>query len=226
MSKSIGNIINVDDILKRWDAEVIRLFYAYTHYRNPPDFTDRTLSNARRSLERIYRLKERLEELSKKSASKKFTSTEEEYLKVIENFRRRFESAMDDDFNTPKAIGTIFEFVSKTNKLLEQNEYHPEICKKALDTLVELCNILTLLQDIKEEKIDVKPLLPLIEKYTSEKPPSSGEEAMDLLLKVREDARSRGDWSRADAIREDLRNIGIEVEDTDRGPRWRKKRVP
>ncbi len=230
MSKSLGNIININDILKKWDAEVIRLFYAQAHYRSPPDFSEKALQNAKKSLERIYRLKERLEELSKRRIEGKEPEVEEkEYLKIIEKFRENFEKAMDDDFNTPKALGVIFDFIGKTNKFLEKtNNPDPEMCKKALDTLIELCSILTLLQDTSTEKqINLEKVLPLLEKYVREdvKRPTSGENAIELLLKVREEARAQKDWNKADAIRKDLQELGIEIEDTEKGPRWRKKRA-
>ncbi|HHH80048.1 MAG TPA: cysteine--tRNA ligase [Thermoplasmatales archaeon] len=227
MSKSLGNIINIKDLLERWDAEVIRFFFVQNHYRSPPDFSEKALQDAEKSLERIHRLKERLKNLSerKKNGSK---GDEKGFLSSIEGFKEKFELAMDDDFNTPRALGIIFDFIGKTNKFLEETEEpDPEVCGRALDTLVKLCNVLTLLQDeTTQQDVDLNEVLPVLEKYGLEtRGIPSGAEAVELLLKVREDARGKRDWKKADAIRNDLQRIGFEVEDTESGPRWRKKRV-
>ncbi|HEC81764.1 MAG TPA: cysteine--tRNA ligase, partial [Thermoplasmatales archaeon] len=226
MSKSLGNIINIKDLLKKWDAEVIRFFFVQTHYRSPPDFTEEALQSAKKSLERLHRLKERLEELSEREKGE-FKGEEEELLRNIKEFRREFELAMDDDFNTPRALGVVFDFIGKVNRFLEENEEpDPEVCRKALDVLVELCNVLTLLQEEVKQEIKLEELLPLLEKYALKmEKPSSGVEAVELLLRMREEARTKRDWKKADAIRDDLKRLGFEVEDTEKGPRWRKKRV-
>ena len=231
MSKSLGNIINVNDLLRKWDAEVVRLFYAQAHYRSPPDFNEKALQDAEKSLERLHRLKEKLETLSKKDMTEDkgaFTSDERSYLEFIDGFKKNFEQAMDDDFNTPRALGVIFDFVGKTNRFLEKHETpNPGVCRKAHDVLVELCNILTILQDDSSEKqlVDLKELLPLVEKYsTKTESISSGVEAVELLLRIREDARAQRNWEKADAIRGELQRLGFEIEDTEDGPRWRKKR--
>ncbi|KAA0007075.1 MAG: cysteine--tRNA ligase [Thermoplasmata archaeon] len=226
MSKSLGNIINIKDLLERWDAEVIRFFFVQNHYRSPPDFSEKALQDAEKSLERIHRLKERLKELSEREKNGS-RGDEKGFLSSIEGFKEKFELAMDDDFNTPRALGVIFDFIGKTNKFLEETEEPAsEVCRRALDTLVKLCNVLTLLQDESKQEVDLNEMLPLLEKYELETLEiSSGMEALELLLKVREDARAKRDWKKADAIRDDLQRIGFEVEDTESGPRWRKKRV-
>ncbi|RLF36426.1 MAG: cysteine--tRNA ligase, partial [Thermoplasmata archaeon] len=87
MSKSLGNIVNIRDLLKKWDPEVIRFFYAQTHYRSPPDFTEKTLKNAEKSLEKIHRLKEKIEKISKDTKTTNInkntlTKEEQQYLKT------------------------------------------------------------------------------------------------------------------------------------------------
>jgi len=236
MSKSIGNIVNIKDLLKQWDSEVIRLFYAQTHYRSPPDFNDKTLSDVAKGLDRIQRLKDTLFEFASKNLSDPidettFSGEEKKYFSVVTEFKTQFEHAMDDDFNTPQAIATIFEFVNKTNSYLSNNsEPDEKLCKLALNTLVKLGNVLTLFQEEKQAKPehDLKDvqqkLTRLIEKHGSTSDSNASiDEIMSTLLKLREQARKNKKWDIADDIRSRLESLGFEIQDTDKGPVWRKK---
>ena len=235
MSKSIGNIINVKDLLKKWDPEVVRLFYAQAHYRSPPDFNEKGLENTKKGLIRIHRLKEKLESLSNNKPIEKFegkdlNSKEKTYLKSIDNFKSEFEKAMDDDFNTPQAISIIFDFVNKSNKFLEKDPISNKmLCGYSLGTLTKLGNVLTLFQPslVKAKISDDKALLEKIQKivlkYKKDVKEKSIDKLMDLLLEIREDARNKKDWAAADNIRKGLDEIGFEIQDTAEGPVWRKK---
>ncbi len=231
MSKSIGNIINIKDLLKKWDAEVVRFFYAQAHYRSPPDFSNTGLENAKKGLDRIYRLKEKLEILADDEIGHinetDLSKDEKEYLQTINDFKNGFISAMDDDFNTPQAVGIIFEFVNNSNRFLENNS-NPKLCRYALDTLLKLGNILTLFQlkTEKEEVVDdklLKKLIDILSEYKTDIEVKNIEELMKSLLQVREEARKNKDWNTADNIRDKLDEIGIEIQDTSDGPVWRKK---
>ena len=233
MSKSLGNIINVKDILDRWDPEVVRFFFAQAHYRSPPDFSEKALRNAEKGLIRIYRVKEKLEKLAgenKNFDKKDLSDSEKEYLEVVEKFKEDFESAMDDDFNTPQAVSAIFDFINKTNKFLDRNKKpNSPLIKYALDTLVELGGILTLFQK-KETKngIDegvLEDIRQLAKKYVSDVHSKKVDDLLNLILDVREKARKNKDWSTADSIRNDLEKLGFEIQDTSDGPVWRKKIV-
>jgi len=233
MSKSLGNIINVKDILEKWDPEVVRFFFAQAHYRSPPDFSEKALKNAEKGLMRIYRVKEKLEELAgenKKFDKNSLSDSEKEYLDVVEKFKKDFESAMDDDFNTPQAVSTIFDFINKTNKFLEKNKKpNSALIKYALDTFVELGGILTLFQR-KETKSEIDPgvlesVRQLAKKYVSNVENKNIEELLNLILEVREKARKNKEWSTADSIRDELEKLGFEIQDTSDGPVWRKKIV-
>ena len=230
MSKSLGNMINVKDLLNKWDPEVVRFFYAQAHYRSPPDFSDKALKIAEKGLERIHRVKENLENHSEEKDfdPKSLNPLEKEYYEEVKKFKEDFEEAMDDYFNSPKAVSAIFDFVNNTNKYFEKvDEPHKGLCKSALDILLELGNILTLFQD-KEDKIKddaslLKNLENISKKYGTDVKGKTIEEIMDILLKLREDAREEKDWNKADGIRNDLEESGFEVQDTDKGPVWRKK---
>jgi cysteinyl-tRNA synthetase len=230
MSKSLGNIVNVRDLLKSWDPEVIRMFFAQAHYRSPPDFTEKALSDVSKGLERLYRLKEKLEKRSKhvsKMNESSFTEEEKKYHTTIIEYKKQFKKAMDDDFNTPKAFAVLFDFVNRSNRFLESTE-NPDgpLCKYSLDTLLKLGSILTLFQPRKvqlDETIILKKLQTLLRTYDKTIDTTSSEEIVKILLDIREQARKQKDWKKADDIRKKLQDIGYEIQDTDSGPAWRKK---
>lgn len=220
MSKSLGNIISIKEALRMYNPEVIRFFFASMHYRSPPDFTEDAMESARRSLEKIYRIYGLLNYYERKGYDE-----DEDVNGFVEELRTKFEEAMDDDFNTPLAMKSIFEFLDKISNKLKEKDLGPKSCKIAKDALLRFCNILTLLQDIREDPINVDEIKALLKRYGIEKEIFSGEDGIDLLLDVREQARKERDWNTADSIRDDLKGLGIEVEDTGRGAAWYKKRV-
>jgi cysteinyl-tRNA synthetase len=234
MSKSIGNIINVTDLLKKWDSEVVRFFYAQAHYRSPPDFNEKALKDAKKGLIRIHRLKDKLESLSENIQIdelhvKGSNADEKNFIKIIDDFKTEFEKAMDDDFNTPQAVSTIFEFVNKINKFLEIDyELNKSLYRYALDVLINLGNILTLFQpslvksEISNNAIS-KKIKNIILKYEKDVKDKNIEKLLDILLEIREKARNKKDWNISDSIRRELDEIGFEIQDTADGPVWRKK---
>jgi len=227
MSKSIGNIVNISELLKKWDAEVIRTFFAQAHYRSPPDFSEKALKDVEKSLERIYRLKEKLEGFSNnapKLEENNLASEEKEYEKNIKELVEQFEDAMDDDFNTPKAFAVIFEFVNKSNRFLESNP-NGALSKYALETLLMIGDVLTLFQDEKEQDDSdlAKKLQSLVLKHAKGFKSTDSEEILKKLLERREEVRKNKDWKTSDQIRNELEEIGFEIQDTDKGPVWRKK---
>jgi cysteinyl-tRNA synthetase len=228
MSKSIGNIVNVKDLLSHWKPEVVRFFFAQAHYRSPPDFSEKALENSKKGLDRIYRVKEKLEEC----IAKKLNNSDDinnEFDEKISDFKSKFESAMDDDFNTPEAVSSIFDFVNICNRFFEKvKNPSSTICKNALDNLIILGKILTLFQEEKETSgeidndvlIQLKKFASLYIKDVEEK---NIEDIINLLLEAREKARKKKDWDSADNIRNNLDNLGFEIQDTADGPVWRKK---
>jgi cysteinyl-tRNA synthetase len=234
MSKSLGNIVNIKDLLKQWNPEVIRFFYAQAQYRSPPDFSLKVLENTAKGLERIHRLQEKLEGISGNTKSSKFdtktlSKNEKQYLKVVTEFKSQFEQAMDDDFNTPQAVAVLFEFVTKSNKFLEETKKpNPSLCKHALEILLQLGDILTLFQPEKmrkkgekDEKL-VQKLQRLLGNYEKIEGKIEIDELLKAILNVREKARKNKDWNTADDIRDELAALGYEIQDTTEGPVWRK----
>jgi cysteinyl-tRNA synthetase len=234
MSKSLGNIINVKDLLKKWDAEVVRLFFAQAHYRSPPDFNEKGLKNAEKGLVRIHRLKNKLENISDNKKvevinENELTAEEKDYLEIINKLKSDFEKAMDDDFNTPQAVSVIFEYVNKSNRYFEKNPIvNKELSGFALDILTKLGNTLTLFQPKLTKKIDLDDdLLIKVQNLARNYKKNVAEENIDkllaILLELREDARKNKDWNTADNIRKEIEEIGFEIQDTNDGPVWRKK---
>ena len=228
MSKSIGNIVNIKDLLSRWEPEVVRFFFAQAHYRSPPDFSEKALENSKKGLNRIYRVKEKLEEcISKKE--KCSDDSNQEFDEAISKFKSSFEFAMDDDFNTSQAVSSIFDFVNSVNRFFENVKYpNYNLCKKALDTFIKIGNILTLFQDEKKDsEKNNDDILDQLKKFTSlyatDIEGKNIEDLIDLLLKAREEARKKKDWNTADTIRKNLDTFGFEIQDTANGPVWRKK---
>jgi len=235
MSKSLGNIINVKDLLQTRDAEVLRMFFAQAHYRSPPDFSDKALEDIEKGRERLYRVKERLEERARQaSASQSFSQTsvsesESTYLSEIQRLQDAFEEAMDDDFNTPKAFASIYEFVNKTNRFFEQHPTpNPRLCKQALDVLLRIGSVLTLFQPKTQPIPDVdgqliSKLQRILHSCGKTMEAKTIDELMQALLRTRQEAREQKDWDTADRIRNNLEELGFEIQDTSSGPVWRKK---
>ena len=231
MSKSLGNIVNIRDLLQTWDAEVIRMFFAQAHYRSPPDFSEKALHDVKKGLDRMYRLKERLEHFAISSTDTpvdqdSLSDEERQYYSLITAFQTEFEEAMDDDFNTPKAFATLFDFVNSSNRFLETHEaIDPALCRYALDVFQRLGGVLTLFQpksDTADDSIQ-KKLAKLLKQYDVRIDSSDTKELIDALLKIRTQAREDKNWKIADEIRNELEDLGYEIQDTETGPVWRRK---
>jgi cysteinyl-tRNA synthetase len=233
MSKSLGNIVNVKDLIKKWDPEVIRLFFSQAHYRSPPDFNEKALENAKKGLIKIHRIKEKLEKFSNNKKIEKLdenilSDSDKTYLKIIKEFKENFEKAFDDDFNTPLAVSSFFEFVNNSNKYFKENPSpDSKLCGFALSTLIRLGNILTLFQpslvETEDDKVLLEKVVDLVKKYNQDVDEKNIDKLIDLLLEIRENARTKKDWETADAIRNELDIIGFEIQDTSKGAVWRKK---
>jgi cysteinyl-tRNA synthetase len=201
MSKSLGNGILVKDLRARYKKEAIRYFMLSTHYRNPLNFNDETMEQSEKSVERIANavtnLKHRLE-----------TSTEgdgkipAELQEKLEQIHAHFREKMDDDFNTPDAITALFEWVSETNRVLQQDVVNKAELQLLQDTFHGLNSVLRLYSEVGEELLD---------------------EEIEQLIAERVEARKGKNWGRADEIRDLLASKGILLEDTAQGMRWRRK---
>jgi len=148
---------------------------------------------------------------------------------TVTELQEEFEQAMDDDFNTPKAFASLFEFINKSNKFFEQQpQPNPELCKHALNVYLNISSVLTLFQPktntrTKEESDVTNKLQILLQSCGKTVQTPTVDELMKALLFAREDARKRKDWKTADRIRNNLEELGFEIQDTTKGPVWRRK---
>ncbi len=198
MSKSLGNIIKIRDLLHNYPGEVIRYFLLSSHYRSALDYSEKALETAQNS---YVSLKNTLELVDMELAARKtFGSDGEETDIELEEYVSRFESAMDDDFNVPKALSVLHELSGILNRTVNQGEGSTEQLDKALKEFQQLCHILGLFED-------------------HQRVPVLDDKTMELIME-RESARSEKDFSRADSIRDELKGRGIKLIDTPRGTRW------
>ncbi|MBS7618316.1 cysteine--tRNA ligase, partial [Candidatus Bathyarchaeota archaeon] len=192
MSKSLGNFILLRDLLKRYDAEVIRLFFASAHYRSPIDFDYAKLEQAKASLEKIYGT---LKRIISQAREREISEGERELQLKIKATREEFLENMDNDFDTVKALASLFKLTGEINKFLAK---HGEVNKKLADEIIstyrELGGILNLFNKY-------------IEKMMHGESAGMIKDLIELLLEIRQEARDRKDWKTADRIRDKLRDM-------------------
>lgn len=187
MSKSLGNFITLHDILKKYEGNILRFFMLTSHYRKPINFSYENIEIAKKTLSSIEDTLYRYESISNTQNSNK------EILKLIDKFNAKFKESLDEDLNTPAAISSIHDHIKDINKLILNNGYIE--LKNVVDNLKDkLVNILGVeLNMVKNNKIE--------------------EQLIDLLYKIREDARSNKNYELSDFIRDELLKIGIKTSD-------------
>lgn len=187
MSKSLGNFITLHDILKKYEGNILRFFMLTSHYRKPINFSYENIEIAKKTLSSIEDTLDRYESISNTQNSNK------EILKLIDKFNDKFKESLDEDLNTPAAISSIHDHIKDINKLILNNGYIE--LKNVVDNLRDkLVNILGVeLNMVKNNKIE--------------------EQLIDLLYKIREDARSNKNYELSDFIRDELFKIGIKTSD-------------
>lgn len=195
MSKSKGNFFTVRDILNEYDGEVIRFFLLSGHYRNPINFSDLLMEQAKAGLERITNLRDNLKYLAGLKKGE-FTAQEKEFLDSLSKYQDEFVAAMEDDLNTADAITAIFEMVTAINTYI-RNDCSSAFAEEALKVLLKFSNVLGLLEaDSKEEEIS---------------------DEIKNLIEERQNARKEKNFARADEIRDLLKEKGITLKDTPQG---------
>ena len=194
MSKSLGNFFTVRDISEKFDLQVLRVFMLSAHYRSPINFSKEIMDSYKSALERILTAADKLREINGAAGDAADTSEE------LEKFRTKFEEAMDDDLNTADALSTVFELVKYINTNISE-ESPKEAVDKAGALLDELCGILGIKTERKKEVLD---------------------EDIEKLIEERQAARKAKNFARADAIRDELLNMGIILEDTREGVKWKR----
>lgn len=199
MSKSLGNFFTVRDIAKEFDLEVLRFFLLSAHYRNPINFSKDVMEQLKNGLDRLYNGKSHLEYLLKNCSDRELTQEDRKSLADIDKFKKAFIESMEDDINTADAIACLFDLVKYANSNFDEKT-PKTVVQYTYDNLIELSQILGILS--KEEEILEEEILELIEKRTQ--------------------ARKEKNYKLADEIRDKLRDMGIILEDTQEGVKWKR----
>lgn len=235
MSKSLGNEFLIKNVVANYSADVIRLFFLGTHYKSPVEFSTGNLEQAKAGIQRFYNTLRNVADFLKiepatsidtemrrlpldadktllKFDPNQIEEKDKEFYEAIKQVEERFIMAMDDDFNTPIALSSLYDLVTAINKFISKMDTLYEcsrfsgraLLKLAQETLYKLGDIFGLFKDAAEEpKDDLVPKL------------------MEVLINLRQLARGKKDWEMADKIRTELNNLGITLEDTPQGTKWR-----
>ena len=200
MSKSLGNFFTVREISEKYDLQVLRFFMLSAHYRSPLNFSAELMESAASGLERIVNAAENLKYLQEHAQLQEMTEEEKASGPELDAFISRFDEAMDDDLNTADAISVLFELVKYANSNVTAGNSAGYI-KTVRDKILTLGDILGLILEKKEENLDSK---------------------VEEMIAQRQAARKAKDFAKADAIRAQLLEMGIELLDTREGVKWKR----
>jgi len=212
MSKSLGNILNIRDVLKDYTSDALRLFLLSSHYRSPIDYTKDSLKEAEAAVERFYKTFKRIAEECPDAVTMDYCSS------CVEDRLMPFIEAMDDDFNTAGVIGNIFKEVNRANRVLDEARASGKPAGAA-----ELSFILFVFKEA-GKFLGIFNKNP--DEYFREKNSRSAipAEEIERLIKERNEARGNRDFKKADSIRDGLLSRGIVLEDAPKGTEWAVKR--
>jgi cysteinyl-tRNA synthetase len=232
MAKSLGNIILVRELVKQYDADILRILALSTHYRSPIDFGVGKLEEAKAAYDRLLNFRRRTKQiLGGKTSRHKALDLERltKFREALSRTKEKFVEAMDDDFNTAAALATVFEFIKEANSFMEESEGAltrgvKQLIREAESLVVELTGVFGLKIVLPEEKQELpKDILEIAAKVGVKSSGRTPREVLESVLNVREEARKQQNWTLADEIRESLLKVGVEIEDTPFGPRWKLK---
>jgi len=224
MSKSLGNVFPVREILKIYHPEVLRLFMLQSHYRSPVDYSESSLAETRSGLVRCYTTLQLLKETLGKpantaaAANEKNLAKQQEYISKLKDLKEKFDSSLDDDFNTAQALGSVFETVRLTNNFMAIEKNMPaaiqtnilDEAKKAFD---HFGAVLGVFQDDPDHFFNFDR-----EMEVRKRALNVGE--IENLIRERQAARAAKDWTKADAIRQELAGLHVVLKDTINMTSW------
>ena len=196
MSKSLGNFFTVREVAKVFDLEVLRFFLLSAHYRSPINYSYDAMEQTKAGLDRLYGVRDHMEQLLGNDIP---GGRDENLDKKVAEEKREFVDAMEDDLNTAKATGSLFSLARDINTHIASGAKKDSL-QDAYDVFMELAGVLGILG--RRDEIDASEI--------------------EALLEERKEARKNKDFARADAIRDELADRGIAIEDTREGTLWKK----
>lgn len=201
MSKSVGNFFLLRDILENFPGDVVRFFLLNTHYRSPIDFDDEKLRVAAKSLARIRNAYAVLKEAEAAGGGHNAEATAA-LAAATETLRNAFAAAMNDDFNTALAIAAIFDYTKALNSYAREAEI--AAVQAAVEVIEAIDEVIACIRTKAKEGAD--ELTPKL---------------MELIIAIRQQARSKKEWATADYIRDELKKIGVVLEDGADSVHWK-----
>lgn len=200
MSKSLGNFFTVREIGEKFDLQVLRFFMLSAHYRSPLNFSAELMEASKNGLDRILNAVEHLNDLAQTAAGTDITPEENTHMEAAGELITKFETAMDDDFNTADAISAIFELVKLSNSTTGADSSRVYVTDMQ-QTIERLCDVMGIITARKAEVLDAE---------------------VEAMIAERQQARKDKDFARADEIRRQLLDQGIILEDTREGVKWKR----
>lgn len=213
MHKSLGNFVSLKDLFKSYSPMVLRFFILSSHYRSPLDFSDEAISSAAKGLERLQNalfnivIASEATEADVAIDESKLLDQEKQLLVEVDTAERKFQQAMDDDFNTALALSQLFDLAKQANVVAQMEPSVPRqtVLKKAKENTEKIAMVLGL----------------QLETGEMDRSEDRTDELVSLLVKLREELRRDRQWALADKIRDGLNRLAIAVEDRPGGVVWR-----
>ena len=201
MSKSLNNFFTVRDVADKYGYEPIRYLMIASHYRSPINYSIDIIEQCKSALDRLYTCRDNLE-FKKSNVSVNKMDKDDEIIDSLSKYKDKFIAAMDDDLNTADALSVIFDLVKDINiNINSSTNVSKQVVEYALDIFNELTSVLGLL-------------------YQKSQKSSSVDDKVKELIEKREKARKEKNWATADAIRDELKNMNVVLEDTPQGVKW------
>jgi len=224
MSKSLGNFFTIEEMLRRYAPEVLRFFMLQSHYRSPVDFSEESLAEARQGMDRCYSTLKLLQDALKAGEGiaeadlSSLAGKEKDLAEVLSRLPERFSEAMNDDFNTARALGYVFDVIRHLNGYLLDKSFHVApasmaVLRQARETLDGIGRVFGLFL--------VDPERYLLEDRAREAAKRGLDVAeIEQLIAGRREARANKDWYRADEIRKELAARQVVLKDGPSGTTW------